>query len=215
MKKFIVLLIMGLFMFTIVACNNDDVDDPDNGDHEEDELNLVLAAEFENLIADRNVYLTTIGQSADLDTVWNLLQNIFDNDLAALEAVVSKVDLLGAETPEEGSLVLIVPGASSKGMGAAGTNQTQEENRANAFTARAVSKEIDIVIVHTGGMQRRGVESDPLITASSTSAMLMMIVNAGNTDRYFNNLSNTHDVPLYLYSGAANLIAPLRQLFNK
>lgn len=213
MKKWLMVLLMGLFLFGVVGCKDDKPDDDDDP-NDEIELDQELPAEFAGF-AEGDIYITTIGQSADLDTVWNLLSNVYDNDNDALEAAVEKDVLLEANEVETGAVVVIVPGASSKGMGAAGTNQAQEENRADAFTARAEAGEITIIVMHTGGMQRRGVESDPLIEASMTESGLVLITNGGNEDDFFSDLAEENDLPLYVYSGAAQLIPPLRHIFSK
>ncbi|MDD3957581.1 MAG: DUF6305 family protein [Candidatus Izemoplasmatales bacterium] len=174
-----------------------------------------LPAEYSNMIEGRKVYLTTIGQTADIDTVFNIMLNIYGYDQDALEAVVTRNNMLTAASVEAGSLVIIVPGASSKGMGAAGTNQTIELQRASAFSSRAAAGEIDIVVVHTGGSVRRGVESDPLITASSTQAEFLLVVESANFDGFFDDIHTTYDVAVYLYSITAHLLPPFRQMFDK
>jgi hypothetical protein len=174
-----------------------------------------LPAQYSNMIEGRNVYLTTIGQTADIDTVYNIMLNIYGYDQDALDAVVTRNNMLTAASVEPGSLVIIVPGASSKGMGAAGTNQTIEQQRATAFSSRAAAGEITVIVVHTGGNVRRGVESDPLITASSTQAEFLLVVESANFDGFFDDLGTTYDVAVYLYSITAHLLPPFRQMFDK
>jgi hypothetical protein len=178
-------------------------------------LNQPLAAEFENVVEGKHVYLTTIGQTADMDTVFNIISMVYGTEFAELAAEVTMDNMLTAAEVPAGSIVIIVPGASSKGMGAAGTNQTLEQARAIAFSTRAAAEEITVFVVHTGGSQRRGVESDPLITASSTAASLLMVIDTANYDNFFDNLADTYDVPVYYYSAAVSLVPPFRQIFDK
>jgi len=179
-------------------------------------LNQPLAQEFENAIEGKHVYLTTIGQTADMDTVYNILEfYVYATAPTELAVDVTMDNLLMASEVPAGSIVIIVPGASSKGMGAAGTDQAAEQARAVAFSARAAAEEITVFVVHTGGSQRRGVESDPLITASSTSASLMLVIDTANSDGFFDGLAETYDTPVYYYSTATLLVPPFRQIFNK
>lgn len=211
MKKLLLTLSVFLLAFTLVACN-DTKPNPDPNPDPTTDVDTPLPAEFVNILEGETIYLTTIGQNADFETIYNVLLLI-----GVQENKIVKENLLVASDARltEGSHVILVPGASSKGMGAAGTNQTQEQNRALAFSTRAQNGELNVYMVHSGGAQRRGVESDPLITASSTHAALMLVVNSGNADNFFTNLNTTHGSPLYLYSAAANLTIPFRQLFNK
>ncbi|MFP4177382.1 MAG: DUF6305 family protein [Acholeplasmataceae bacterium] len=213
MKKWLMLLLMGLLLFGVAGCGDDEPGETDDP-NDEVELDPELPAEYAGM-AEGDVFITSIGQSADLDTIWNLLSNVYDNDNEALEADVEMDALLEANQVEAGSVVLLVPGASSKGMGAAGTDQAAEENRAEAFAARAQAGEITIITMHTGGMQRRGVESDPLIEASMAESELTLITNGGNDDDFFSELAEEYDRPLYVYSGTAQLIPPLRTIFSR
>jgi len=94
MKKWLMVLLMGLFLFGVVGCKDDEPADDDDP-NDEIELDQELPAEFAGF-AEGDIYITTIGQSADLDTVWNLLSNVYDNDNDALEAAIEKDVLLEA-----------------------------------------------------------------------------------------------------------------------
>ncbi len=218
MKKLTMLLMATLFIFGLAACGGDDNGDDngnDNGDNGNDVvLDQALEAAFEGIGTDRPVYLTTIGQTEDVDILWNVFGQVFDNTDERNETV-TRDSLLVAADVEAGALVLIAPGASSKGMGAAGVDQASEIARANAFTARAANEEITVILIHSGGMQRRGTLSDPMIEAVASEAALMLVLNSGNDDLFFNGLHDTLGAPLYLFSNNPSLVDPLKQLFDK
>lgn len=218
MKKFLMFVAVLLGGLTLVACNNDPKPDPTPNPTPDDEekVDIALPEDFVNLVGDRKVYLTTIGQNADVDTVYNLILSIYgEGNQAEAEQKVTKNNLLTAAEVEDGALVIVVPGASSKGMGAAGTNQSKEEGRGIALTAKAASGKIDLVLVHTGGSQRRGGESDPLISSVGTEAKLILVVGNANSDGFFTTMGKNNEVPVFYYSTAFKLVPPFKQLFNK
>lgn len=217
MKKLFMFLAVLFVGVALVGCTGDKPEPDPDPTPDEVKLDIALAEEFKNLVGDRHVYLTTIGQNADVDTVYNIILSIF-GEAGAEEASlkVSKNNLLLASEVEAGALVIIVPGASAKGMGAAGTDQSKEQTRGNAFTTRASKNELDILVVHTGGSQRRGPStSDPLITSVSTKAKLMLVVGNANSDDFFTNISEIHSVPAYYFTTAFKLVPAFKQLFNK
>ena len=215
MKKLLMVLMATLFVMGLVACGGDDNDNGDNGDNGNDVvLDQALDSVFESLGTDRPVYLTTIGQTEDVDILWNVFGQVFDSTTERNETI-TRDSVLEPSDVAAGSLVIIAPGASSKGMGAAGVDQASEIARANAFAARAAAEEITVILIHSGGMQRRGTLSDPMIEAVAAEAVLMLVLNSGNDDNFFNGLHDTLGAPLYLYSNNPSLVAPLKQLFGK
>ena len=73
---------------------------------------------------------------------------------------------------------------------------------------------ISLVVLHIGGEERRGENTDPILNVACPGADLMIVVNGGNFDGYFSKSSETNNVPLYLYSGLANLVAPLTHIYT-
>ncbi len=129
------------------------------------------SAEFE-----QPILLTSIGQSADAQMVKALVER---NGLKCEYNVAAKADALANEK----TLVLVI-GGSSKGMGAAGVNQAQEEQRAKALIAKAKEKNIKIIAMHVGGSSRRGELTDRFIPLMS-EANYAIVVADGDTDKAF------------------------------
>lgn len=152
------------------------------------------AAEFE-----QPMLITSIGQSADAQMVKALAER---NGLKYSYDVAAKPDALG----EAKTLVLVI-GGSSKGMGAAGVNQAQEEKRAKDLIAKAKEKNVKIVALHVGGSARRGDLTDKFIPLMA-DANYAVIVADGDNDKAFSKVvagkmpvdfpANISDVGKYL-----------------
>lgn len=210
-KRIFASLFMVLLAVILVACNGETIeDDPDNGDWAP---LTELPESFYGQAEGKHVYLTSIGQAGELSTVEVILENhVFGTgEEEEFNAQVTLNPLLQPSEVVEGSIVILVPGASRKGLGAAGTDINGEENRAKAFGARAEAGEITIYVVHLGGQSRRG-ESDRLITASLEHASLVLIEKEGNSDEFFSKL----EIENYLeFDAAAAMVATFKKLFNK
>lgn len=131
------------------------------------------AAEFE-----QPILITSIGQSADAQMVKALAER---NGLKYTYEVAAKPEMLG-----EAKTLMLVIGGSSKGMGAAGVNQGQEEERAKALIAKAKEKNIKIIAMHVGGSARRGDLTDRFIPLM-TNANYSIVVVDGDKDKAFTN----------------------------
>jgi len=132
------------------------------------------AAEFE-----QPMVITSIGQSADAQMVKALAER---SALKYTYEVAAKPDALAnAKT-----LVLVI-GGSSKGMGAAGVNQAQEEERAKALIVKAKEKNIKIIAMHVGGASRRGELTDRFIPLMA-DANYTILVAEGDNDKAFSKV---------------------------
>lgn len=212
LKRIFASLFMVLLAFALVACDSETEDEENNGNNDWAPL-TELPESFHNQADGKHVYVTSIGQAGELSTIDVILSaHVFspDEETEYNEKVTQKAMLQASEVAE-GSIVILVPGASGKGLGAAGTDINGEESRAKAFGARAKAGEITIYVVHLGGDSRRG-ESDRLITASLEHASLVMIEKEANHDDFFSKLK----IENYLeFDAAAAMVAPFKKIFNK
>lgn len=150
--------------------------------------------------------LTSAGQSPDTALARQLLNRTQAN--AELVELAKTTNLSGKK-----SLVIVI-GASNKGLGAAGLNFNDELNRVTELANAARRNGVKVVAMHLGGSARRGSSSDKLIEAIVPLADAVIVVESGNADRIFNK---------YLRSGAlfysvdkiANAAGPLEELFGK
>ena len=102
--------------------------------------------------------------------------------------------------------IIIVTGASLKGMGAAGVSMREELIRTEALIAEAKGQGLTIIGAHVEGMDRRaqgaatGDNSDEQsIDAVMPFSDVMVIRQDGNEDRRFTVLSEAEGIPLILF----------------
>ena len=93
------------------------------------------------------------------------------------------------------SLVLVV-GASTKGLGAAGLDMDKEIARTRALLKAAKAAGVRILVLHTGGEARRGKTSNDLIDIVVPEADYVIVVAAGNKDKVFNTLAGKRGTPV-------------------
>lgn len=209
MKKLLLVFLL-VFTVAIASCGNKD-DDKQNPTEETPttEVDKALSSDFLGFVpAGTTVHLTTCGQS-DIDVVYNLLTTA-----GVPETQINSQSQLKADDCEEGDIVFLVVGTSNKGLGAAKTSVSDETKRASDFAAASRAGKIKLVIFHTGKDARRGDQSDPVIKAVAAEGKLLLVVDGGNNDGLFTNLAAEKNAPLYIYSKASKMVAPIKTLFN-
>lgn len=125
--------------------------------------------------------ITSVGQSADGQMVRVLAQRgglSFTYDSLADAGAVA-----GYRT------VVLVVGGSSKGLGAAGINPDQEEQRALALIAAARSAGAGVIVMHVGGEARRGDLTDRFVRIAAPKADYLIVVAEGNLDNIFGQIA--------------------------
>ena len=167
-----------------------------------------LEASLVNIAVGKTVYLSTVGQADS-----NIIENIIKK--AGAVGMYSSQNMLTADQVEEGAVVLLTLGSSSKGLGAAGVDEAFEKNRAAAFSQAAAEGKFTLILFHVGGTARRGTSSDPIIEAAFPGAAACFLVSAGNEDGFFTTLSTENNVSLYEVDKAASLSDYAKQLFGK
>jgi hypothetical protein len=123
--------------------------------------------------------------------------------------------MLNASEVEEGAVVFLTLGASSKGLGAAGIDESFEKARAKEFSDAAKTGKFTLILFHVGGTARRGTSSDPIIEAAFPGAKACFLVSSGNEDGFFTSLASSNNVLLYEVAKAAGLADYTKQLFGK
>jgi hypothetical protein len=162
---------------------------------------LVQAQKF-----DQPVLISSAGQSADVKLVKMLAQRQSLNDTTILMAKPS--DLSGIKT------LIMVPGFSSKGLGAAGVSQQEEYERVQSLIKAANEKKIPIVMLHIGGNARRKGQSDSFNQIVADNSKFMIVVRQGDEDGFFTTIANDKKIPLTLVDKISETEIPLGNLFK-
>jgi hypothetical protein len=134
------------------------------------------------------ILLTSAGQSADVQLA-NVLIKKAGLNLSLVKLATGK-DLEGRKT------VVLVLGASLKGLGAAGLDLARERGRVTALLAAARDKNIPVFCLHLGGADRRGQTTDALVAAFLPLAKMAVIVKSGNQDGLFTKICRAKNIPL-------------------
>ena len=135
-----------------------------------------------------DVALTSIGQSSDAMMVKIILKSL---------KITPDYDALMKPAALTNQKVLIaVVGGSSKGLGAAGINQDQEEARAKTLIAAAAEAGTKILFMHVGGEARRGDLTDRFVTITAPAAQYLIVVADGNKDNFMTNAAGANPLDM-------------------
>ncbi len=133
--------------------------------------------------------ITTIGQSSDIAVVKALLNSRLKLGLE-VKPNAQAADLAGIKT------LVVVLGASTKGLGSAGIDLDQEKARAQALIKAAKEQHVQVLGLHVGGETRRGKTTDDLIELTICDMKQVVVVASGNKDKVFNTLAEKCNVPV-------------------
>ena len=118
--------------------------------------------------------------------------------------------------------LIIVMGASLKGMGAAGIDISDELKRTAALIAEARNQKMTVIGAHIEGMKRRSqgaAEGDTTdeqsIDAVAPNSDLLLVYKEGDSDNRFTTISNGKKIPMIRFDRYPDLQAELRKLFVK
>ncbi len=134
---------------------------------------LVLAS----VAGAEEVTITSVGQTSD-----GMLVKVLMKGMAVDPGYNSG---LSAQALGTQKAIIVVVGASSKGLGAAGVTLDQERMRARLLLQEARKKGIRVLLMHIGGARRRGELSDTFIEATAGLADRLIVVASGNLDGIF------------------------------
>ncbi len=118
--------------------------------------------------------------------------------------------------------MILVMGASLKGMGAAGISMDDELDRAAHFIEAARSQGITVIGAHIEGMKRRSQGADPgdntdelSIDAIAPKSDFLIIRKDGNEDGRFSAIAAEKSIPLVEVEKNMELFEVLKQVFSK
>jgi len=151
--------------------------------------------------------VTAAGGSIDINLAGVLLKR--QGVTYTAKATAGPSDLEGVST------LVVVPGFSSKGLGAAGVSREQEMERITGLLAAAKAKGIAVLTLHLGGKARRGAQSDDFNRVAAEAADLMIVVAQGDEDGFFTGISEKYGIPLRTVAAMAGAAEPLAEVIAK
>lgn len=157
-------------------------------------------------IAEQPVLLTTVGQSADVEMVKAMLENI------GLDYSMNNMAKAG-DLGEAKTLILAI-GGSSKGLGAAGVDADAELERIKSLIDEADEKGLTIIAIHIGGEARRGELSDKFIPDSFKKADYAIVVKAGDSDGLMQGLANDAGIPIDIIENMTDAVTYIKGAFK-
>jgi hypothetical protein len=152
------------------------------------------------------ILLTSCGQAADVLMMKTLLTRDSLNFSYMQDAKAS--DVAG-----NGSIILVV-GGSSKGLGAAKISTEDETARVSALLEAAHKANVPVLVVHLGGMNRRGPLSDPFNQLGASGAAKIIVVKGGNDDGFFTKIAEDRKIPIETVDSALSIAATLKVEFG-
>jgi len=180
-----------------------------------------IEARAAQVSAELPVLLTSCGQSPGPERVRFFLKRL-EMEHEFLEQVTARdlIDRQNGGNPFKA--VIIVTGASLKGMGAAGVSMSEELNRTAALIEEAKRQGLTIIGAHVEGMARRAQGAAPgdnsegmSIDAVMPLSDFMIVRQDGNEDRRFKELSEGAGVPLILFEKNMELGDVLTRVFGE
>jgi hypothetical protein len=118
-------------------------------------------------------------------------------------------------SPRTVKTLILVPGGSTKGLGAARMDEKQEIARMEDVIQVAQDRKIPILLCHLGGMARRGSLSDMFNLKAAEAADAIVVVKGGNDDGFFTIIAQKRNVPIYQVENILEVTQVLKQLFGK
>ncbi len=132
------------------------------------------------------------------------LNYVFEKDIQA-----SKEDI------EQFNTIIIVVGASGKGLGAAGIDVDTEIER--LVQLAKISKELGkkIILAQIEGATRRGASSDKIADSLIEYTNYLLIKDDANEDGKFSTISEEENIPLLFFEKTSDVRDILKELFAK
>lgn len=166
------------------------------------------------------ILLTACGQSPDTSTMKVVIQKSkIPYDLVELATVEDLAKKKSSSTPYK--TIIILMGASLKGMGAAGISIDDEIKRTSELIDAARRDKIMVIGAHIGGMKRRaqgaavGDNTDELsIDAVAPKSDMLIVLKEGNEDGRFTVISKQKKIPMIEVEKNLDLIPEIERLFK-
>ncbi len=110
--------------------------------------------------------------------------------------------------------LIIVMGASLKGLGAAGIDQDEEMERNEIVVKKAKDTGMKVIAAHIEGVARRNAIADKFITPFVPKADFLLVLEESNQDGLFTKMSEQYKIPLLVFKDFTELPAILEKMFK-
>jgi hypothetical protein len=187
---------------------------------------LPAAAQDDMPQAQLPVLLTACGQSPDSSLIKAIFMRAkLEHPTPAYELILEATteDLkAAADAGRPFKSMMIIMGASLKGMGAAGISIEDELERTEKLVAEARSQGISIIGVHIGGMKRRAQGADPgdntdelSIDAVAPNSDFLIINQDGNADGRFTAIAKEKQMAILTVAKNLDLLEIVKQIYGQ
>jgi len=190
-------------------------------------LSLILLVPASSLLAQSKplaqppVLLTSCGQSPGPAMIKVFLQKLnIEFELNPL-ATAANLQQKKAAGQTYGS-VIIVMGASLKGMGAAGISIDDEIKRITQLIEEAKKEGITVIGAHIEGMKRRSqgasagdTTDEQSIDAVAPNCQLLLINKDGNSDGRFTAIAKAKNIPMIEIEKNVDLMTELARIYGQ
>jgi len=157
-------------------------------------------------IARQPVLVTSAGQGAEGLIVARICDHL---DLSYSYLFQATADDLAGEN----SLILVL-GASPAGMQDLSTSSQEEEQRVLGLAGAAVAQNMPVIVIHLGGVDRRGGLNDRLIRELVPLASYVLVAGDGDQDGLFTRLTVVKHIPLTEVADLNEIEIPLNSAFR-
>jgi hypothetical protein len=171
--------------------------------------------------AETPILLSSCGQSPGPVMLKVILQKLgLSYEIVPLATAADLKSRLAA--PAAVKTLIIVMGASLKGMGAAGISIDEEIKRTSDLIAEAKTAGIKVIGAHIEGMKRRSqgaaagdTTDEQTIDAVAPKSDILLINKEGDSDGRFTAIAKAAGIPLIAVEKNMDLVAELGKLFGK
>jgi hypothetical protein len=179
------------------------------------------SAQKQTVKLEQPVLLTSCGQSPGALKIKVFFGKLGIDYVYNLQASASDLAAKKKEGKPFKSLIVVV-GASLKGMGAAKVSIEDEIGRVKNLIAEARKQRLKVVGAHVEGMERRAQGAAPgdnsdeqSIDAVCPQSDVMLVRKDGDEDKRFTTISTGKKIPLILFEKNMELSDVLKNLYQK
>lgn len=153
------------------------------------------------------VLITPAGQSAEGFMVRSICQKAGIS--ATLRPLANSDSLDGVKT------LILVAGGSSKGLGAAKVDDKAEKQRITDLRKSAEKKKIRVIVLHLGGVARRGPLSDDFNRLAAEGGEIIVVKEDGDKDGFFAKIAKDKSALYKPIKQPAEVLPLFKQWFGK